>query len=59
MGKSAADGVGMAYKRTADSLVNFGDDILNTRSFFYSLQGPVNVTLSYVNDKDDYIHQAQ
>ena len=42
----------------ADSLVNFGDDIYqNTWSFFNSLQGPVNVTLSYVNDGDYFIHE--
>ena len=57
VGKSAADGVGAAYKTTADSLVTFSDDLLNARSFSNSLQVQVNVTLSYVNDKDYYIHE--
>ena len=37
LGKSAADGVGAVYKRTAHSLVNFGDDISNAGSFSNSL----------------------
>ena len=57
LGKSAADSVGAVNKRTTDSLVNFDNDISNARSFFNSLQGPVNVTISYVKGEYYYIHE--
>ena len=47
----------MVLERFTRGLVKFGNGIPNSRSFFNSLHGQVNVTLSYVNDEDYYIYE--
>ena len=50
-GKGAADGVGGALKRKADSLVNMGSDISDAVTFFQTLKKETTMKLFFIRDE--------
>lgn len=51
-GKGAADGIGAVIKRTADSLISYGEYICDARELYEKIKGKTVVKVFFIDDND-------